>query len=269
MLNRLCLPPEAERILACTFLVGSDRTRYGKLLEDLQNDHTQGTDNYPATLQQAYSLLVHWKQDPCNIVHLIGGINDGDAFMTVSMEGGHERSDWGPRCYSCRKPGHITRNCPDKEDRDNNANGTKDDGNDMTVTQLLMHGAKDLVMEESFQFTQVDGQLPVTWVLLDNQLTVNIFCNWVLLPQDVRLTNRCLHVQCNAGSAVTNLIRRFPGYPGEIWYNLDGITNILLLGDVEKHFCVLTYDRDQEKSFIVEKSDGTKCQLVKTKEGLY
>lgn len=83
-----------ERILACTCLVRSDHTCYGKLLEDLKSE---GTNNYPATLQQAYPLLVHWKhQDPCNIVHLIGGINDGVAFMTVSIEGGCGRGARAP-----------------------------------------------------------------------------------------------------------------------------------------------------------------------------
>ena len=80
-----------ERVLAIGLLAGSDRGCYRKLLEDLENDFTQGRDNYPATLQQAYSLLVHWKQDPRNIVHLIGGTNNGVAFTNV----GTETSDWG------------------------------------------------------------------------------------------------------------------------------------------------------------------------------
>jgi hypothetical protein len=76
-----------ERVLACAFLLGSDRARYGKLLEDLENDHTQGVDNYPSTLQQAYTLLVHWKQDPRNVVRLVGGMSDGVAFTNVGAEG--------------------------------------------------------------------------------------------------------------------------------------------------------------------------------------
>ena len=75
-----------ERVLAIGLLVGSDRGHYGKLLEDLKNDFTQGCDNYLTSLQQAYSLLVHWKQDPHNIVHLIGGTNDGVAFTNVGNE---------------------------------------------------------------------------------------------------------------------------------------------------------------------------------------
>ena len=57
-----------ECVLAIGLLIGSDCAHYRKLLEDLENNFTQGQDNYPVTLQQAYSLLVHWKQDPHNIV---------------------------------------------------------------------------------------------------------------------------------------------------------------------------------------------------------
>ena len=80
-----------ERVLTISLLVGSDHAHYGKLLEDLENDFTQGRDNYPTSLQQAYSLLVHWKQDPQNIVRLIGGTNDGVAFTNI----GSETSDQG------------------------------------------------------------------------------------------------------------------------------------------------------------------------------
>ena len=33
-----------EQYLACAFLLGSDRKRYGKLLENLENDYTQKND---------------------------------------------------------------------------------------------------------------------------------------------------------------------------------------------------------------------------------
>ena len=50
-----------KHVCAIRLLTGNDCTHYGKLLEDLENDFTQGQDNYPAMIQQAYSLLVHWK----------------------------------------------------------------------------------------------------------------------------------------------------------------------------------------------------------------
>jgi hypothetical protein len=49
-----------ERAVACAFLLGSNPIRFGKLLEDFENNyHTQGRDRYPSTLQHAYSLIVH------------------------------------------------------------------------------------------------------------------------------------------------------------------------------------------------------------------
>jgi hypothetical protein len=39
-----------QQYLAIAFLCGSDRTQYGKLLEDLENSYLQGRDKYPATL---------------------------------------------------------------------------------------------------------------------------------------------------------------------------------------------------------------------------
>ena len=85
-----------ERVLAIILLVGSDCSRYGKFLEDLENDFTQGRDNYLTSLQQACNLLVHWKQDPCNIVHLVGGANDDVAFTNVGSEdSGHiDGNNW-------------------------------------------------------------------------------------------------------------------------------------------------------------------------------
>jgi hypothetical protein len=65
-----------------------------------------------------------------------------------------------------------------------------------------------------------------------------------------------------------NLIGRLPGYPGEVWYNPDGIANIISLADAEKYFPV-RYDSAREKAFVVEKPDGTECQFIKMENGLY
>ena len=108
-----------EHVLAIGLLIGSDRTCYRKLLEDLENNFTQGRDNCPATLQHhAYSLLVHWKQDLHNIVQLIGGTNDGMAFANVGSKdsgwsGGNSGGNRGQGeqrcCYNCGEVGHISR----------------------------------------------------------------------------------------------------------------------------------------------------------------
>jgi hypothetical protein len=72
-----------ESYLASAFLLASDRTRYGKLLEDLENDYLQGRDNYPKTLTGAYNLLVNWKQNPNHFLRFTGPSNDGVAFTNT------------------------------------------------------------------------------------------------------------------------------------------------------------------------------------------
>jgi hypothetical protein len=126
---------------------------------------------------------------------------------------------------------------------------------------------EELATDESFQFAQLDGRLPKSWVLLDNQSTVNIFCNKALL-RDIKVTSRCMRVCCNAGWTITNQIGRLPGYPGKAWYNPDGVANILSLVDAEHYFQVW-YNSHQEKVFIVEKPDGMERRFVKTDAGLY
>ena len=61
-----------------------------------------------------------------------------------------------------------------------------------------------------------------------------------------------MRVQCNAGWTVTDLIGHLQGYPGEVWYNPNGIANILSLSDATKYFRV-HYDSGVDSTFILEK----------------
>ena len=56
-----------EWYFALAFLMGSDQTCFRHLLKNLENEYTQGHDNYPKMQTAAYNHLVEWKQDPQNI----------------------------------------------------------------------------------------------------------------------------------------------------------------------------------------------------------
>jgi hypothetical protein len=72
---------------------------------------------------------------------------------------------------------------------------------------------------------QKEGRLPKSWILLDNQSTVNIFSNKSLL-ENVGATDRVMNIRCNAGVTRTNMIGDLPGFDGKVWYNPNGIANI-------------------------------------------
>ena len=46
-----------DNYLAIAFILGADRNRYGKLVEDLENAFLQGRNDYPDTLSGAFNLL--------------------------------------------------------------------------------------------------------------------------------------------------------------------------------------------------------------------
>ena len=76
-----------------------------------------------------------------------------------------------------------------------------------------------------------------------------------------------MHIHCNAGITRTNLVGDLSSY-GTVWYHLDGITNILSLGEVCKQFHV-TYNSSQQNEFVVHKPNGTTKRFIQSDRGLF
>lgn len=75
-----------------------------------------------------------------------------------------------------------------------------------------------------------------------------------------------LTVHCNAGTTVTQQRGILPGY-GEVWYNPDGIANILSLSRMKGRFHV-TYDSGEGNTFCACR-DGRKYYFQESDKGLY
>ena len=72
--------------------------------------------------------------------------------------------------------------------------------------------------------------MPNTWVLLDNQSTVDVLYNKDL--ENIREVNTPMNIDCNSGISTTNLVGDLPGY-GAVWFYEEGVSNILSLSRVE------------------------------------
>ena len=61
-----------SRYTAISFVMITDRNRYGNLLEDLKNQHTQGFRNvFLPNLIEAYCSIIHWQYDTKNIARMM------------------------------------------------------------------------------------------------------------------------------------------------------------------------------------------------------
>jgi hypothetical protein len=146
---------------------------------------------------------------------------------------------------------------------------------------MLMAGVTDGDFDQHeghFQFLQSnddgiacqigqDGRLPRTWILLDNQSTIDVFYNRDLLT-DIRKGTGSMDIHCNAGVATTNLVGELAGY-GTVWYHPSGIANILSLSRMKEHGHRVTYDSHGGNRFIVHKNDGTARVFKESDRGLY
>jgi hypothetical protein len=82
--------------------------------------------------------------------------------------------------------------------------------------------------------------VPKSWILLENQSTVDVFCNGELLRNIRKATSSC-HISCNAGVVTTDIFGDLDGYANPVWYNPAGIANILSLHRVGQS-CEIQYN---------------------------
>ena len=110
--------------------------------------------------------------------------------------------------------------------------------------------------------------VPSSWILLDNQSTVDVFSNKDLL-QDMRKVADTCRISCNAGVVRTNLVGDLPGYPVPVWCHPKGIANILSLHRVTQNCEVSYHSKRDGASFVVTKDDGSVRHFKPSISGLH
>jgi len=150
----------------------------------------------------AYNLLTNWKQD--NRYGWHAPTADGVAFATDGKKSAGKKPV-NVTCHKCGIKGHYATDCPklalQKEDKGTTLlmagiDEGEFDSDDDTKFTLVNHGTA-LQMDKY-------GKLPKTWILLDNQSTIDVLCNEELLT-DIRIGTGMMEIHCNAVTS-TNLI---------------------------------------------------------------
>jgi hypothetical protein len=118
-----------DKHLAVAYIATSDKTRYGKLLEDLENDFSKGTNNYPVNVTSTYNLVVNYKNYLKTGGHLIN-YTEGVSFANV----GRRQVDRSKvKCYNCNVLGHYANECTEEKADKAGGNETITEGNDNVV----------------------------------------------------------------------------------------------------------------------------------------
>lgn len=131
---------------AQAFLNKLDRRKYGKMMEDLNNSLTMGSDLYPRTVLDAYQMALNRQdnyvlnnhslqqnnQESRGAVFHVNGKNNNNKRKrndrresegsdqgqikwiksNIHEENKPQKSKKAPRCFFCNQPGHIKPNCP-------------------------------------------------------------------------------------------------------------------------------------------------------------
>jgi len=208
-----------DKLLAMDFLKKALQNQFGGLLTDLNNLYSRGADQYPKDLIEAHALLVNYQPPRTYVVKQPldkpdSLARDGSKLtftqLATPVPGTDRNMHPNIQCFACKNKGHYSNMCPKDED--------------VKLFQLTEDDIGTDGHEPNFTFMSIGARemtIPKTWVLLDSQSTVLVFCNAKLLT-NIWPCTMLLVVLTNGGCQLDL---------GTVWYNSQSHANILSLAE--------------------------------------
>jgi hypothetical protein len=254
-----------ERILNKTvaygILVRADRGRYGKLIEEIENDFLKGNNDYPKTPVEAYNLLVNYRHYNNNNkrTNIQGGL-DQVAFVT---EGKRTRGhgDYSHiTCFKCNKKGHYKSDCPEVRTGTGNNQQQSQDATLVTATTLTTIATT--------LSTSTESRINPMWILCDNESTIDIFNNKDILT-NIRIAEQPIKLKgIEGGYTIVDKEGDLLGY-GKVYYHPQVTANVLSFFNMAKRFKSVKYDNMVQDVFMITRDDGSIMEFRPSDAGLY
>ena len=295
-----------EKWMAYLLIRNSDQSKYGTLMNGLVSQFSMENNQYPKTIMGATDILSSHKFDKRGGQGNQGNRNkdrkgnwqdakkedDDETKSTLKTdETSFSQSDKSQKCYCCGKKGHLSPECPDKnniekkdwyirkaeqymqseqgdkQEHDDNASTTSGRSSRIDWSGLLIATTVDQTIEkESHHMDDQDlGKRLRNSITLDNGSTLSLFSNPDLV-ENIRRSDKTLVLATNAGVKQSNQEASVPGF-GKVYFDKDAIANIFGLSDLKKKYRI-TYDSMKEDAFLVYKENEI-IRFECSPEGLY
>jgi hypothetical protein len=238
-----------EKYLTMSLIRASDRSRYSRLMDDLQTQFTMGYNNFPTHVTAAYNLIINkWvtgQSTELSMTRKGWHLQQSRKALHSQRLRGSRRNVITPRSnvYGTR------REAGNEEDK------TTEEGGEVTeaLQQLFLAEPPDSYETyDEVAFHQPHRHVNPNWVILDTGSTSDIFYNKKLVSI-IWLSRDSLKVHCNAGTKVVKHVAKLNNY-GTAWFNEQGIANILSMSMVKKKFPV-RYEIAKSEQFVVSKPE--------------
>jgi len=248
-----------NKTIAYGILVRADRSRYGKLIEEMENDFLKGNNDYPQTPTETYNLLVNYRNYAT--VNKRNAAQSGLDHVAFVTDGKRQRGDNKQyphiKCFKCNQFGHYKSDCPEIKEKTGGESGSSQESQ-AHVSLTTLHVALTVARKE----------IDPMWILCDSESTVDIFKNKAMLV-NIKNTRNPIRLKGLEGQTMDITQEgTLLGY-GTVYYNPHVTANVLSFFNMAKRFKSIVYDNKESNIFHVTRDDDTVMEFRPSPEGLY